>query len=100
METTERVEGNGNGAAPARPPFGWVKGRRGDWLVRGPKGCEGETVPVTKKSGEVKKVALDRCLWEGEEDVALYTVYRPYRARGGYYAARRRYHAPVVTEGA
>lgn len=55
--------------------FRWTKGKRGDWLVSGPSGSEGEVVTVTKKSGATSEVFLTRSIWS-KGGRALYTVER------------------------
>lgn len=75
----------------------WVKGKSGDWLIRGSVGQSG-TVTVTKKNGDVTEAEIAKCVWE-KDGVALYTtvprgkVYDPYkfngygRSKGGYVRA-------------
>lgn len=67
-------------AAPAAAPSGapggsftWSKGRDGSWLVRGPKGCKGQTVNVRRQNGTGQEKTLLAVIWENEE-VALYKV--------------------------
>jgi len=61
--------------APSDPPaptqYTWAKGREGDWLVRGPSGHAGETVPVIRKDGSRCQRRLGKPVWS-EGSVALY----------------------------
>lgn len=51
----------------------WVKGKRGDWLVKAAPGQAGQTVDVARRNGAVASITLGREVWSGEGR-ALYTV--------------------------
>jgi hypothetical protein len=53
--------------------FSWTKGKKGDFLVRGPEGHSGEQVIVSKKNGGTSTVTLGKQVWSGD-GVALYAL--------------------------
>ena len=59
----------------------WKKLRSGDWGIVGPAAdiVEGQTVTVTKKSGEAKTVTVGRVIWSNDT-TAIATVTRTTRS--------------------
>ncbi|GAA2183342.1 hypothetical protein GCM10009785_26570 [Brooklawnia cerclae] len=52
----------------------WTKLRSGSWGIKGHGLVSGETVTVTKRSGETKSATVGKVLWTSDDGVSIATV--------------------------